>query len=637
MIKSLFGRNSREKEAKSKAGTGNSRPTSNAGEGLSPDNVERSRKRSKGSDEEFIAQEEMSIAVGNNNTAVTKQGDGEDAQDVVQELVVEENQKADAEDFDVMDHKQDETEKDDAINDKREDDEDDEADNEAGDDEGDESPSSSPACKRSSSRDDNDDDDNSHPYIGKRVKILFGPGKGSVGTVVELRSRGWWKLDNQDGVVHSRRCRMLDNINPDDMVAYYERHGKKYRGTPVLDGISPRRRKTTSFNVDVASEEMEDGGVAHRTKLTLAGSKRTLQAPLLMSDLLENASEPPSEHVYCDYPNLLEADPKPWVLPPIILEGNGIPSGLEHLDPNHLLQIFDRKRGIILEDRVTVEALPKLLRHHAEYEPIVPPKIEPTSAYVREGRTGANLQVSAEVRPQVKRAPPGKKVRVKSGLHRGKEGLIEAILPGGWYLVGLLKDEISVVMSPECVNEDQLTLESDKNKAEQAQQNGIHEKEPTKEVGTEMNLLHSTFNEALRKTLRGDARMSKTQIDALYRDQRDLERHLGETVNNASVTKQLTKRLDYVKGCLKKAEKDCETEKESAKSTQAVVDLVFQKIESVEDTKQNGSSMTNGVEVAAGPIEAPPAPVGAVDEPINGFVEPGEANAAPAEEVECLV
>jgi hypothetical protein len=57
-------------------------------------------------------------------------------------------------------------------------------------------------------------------------------------------------------------------------------------------------------------------------------------------------------------------------------------------------------------------------------------------------------------------------------------------------------------MSPECVNEDQLTLESDKNKAEQAQQNGIHEKEPTKEVGTEMNLLHSTFNEALRKTLR---------------------------------------------------------------------------------------------------------------------------------------
>ena len=131
--------------------------------------------------------------------------------------------------------------------------------------------------------------------------------------------------------------------------------------------------------------------------------------------------------------------------------------------------------------------------------------------------------------------------------------------------------------------------------------------------------------------------MSKTQIDALYRDQRDLERHLGETVNNASVTKQLTKRLDYVKGCLKKAEKDCETEKESAKSTQAVVDLVFQKIESVEDTKQNGSSMTNGVEVAAGPIEAPPAPVGAVDEPINGFVEPGEANAAPAEEVECLV
>ena len=178
--------------------------------------------------------------------------------------------------------------------------------------------------------------------------------------------------------------------------------------------------------------------MAQQTKLSLTSSKRKVQAPLLMSDLLENASEPPSERVYCDYPSLLEADPKPWVLPPIIFEGNGIPSGLEHLDPNHLLQIFDRKRGIILEDRVTVEALPKILRHHAEYEPIVPPKIETKVAYVREGRTGTNLQVSAEVRPQAKRRKHGKKVKVKSGLYRGKEGLVEAILPGGVVFSGIV-------------------------------------------------------------------------------------------------------------------------------------------------------------------------------------------------------
>ena len=114
--------------------------------------------------------------------------------------------------------------------------------------------------------------------------------------------------------------------------------------------------------------------------------------------------------------------------------------------------------------------------------------------------------------------------------------------------------------------------------------------------------------------------MSKTQVDALYRDQRDLERQLGENVNNESVTKQLTKRLDYVKACLKKAEKDCETGKESAKSAQAVVDFVFEKVETVEHTKKNGSSTTNVFEVATVPMEPP---VGAVDESV--------------EEVECAV
>ena len=98
--------------------------------------------------------------------------------------------------------------------------------------------------------------------------------------------------------------------------------------------------------------------------------------------------------------------------------------------------------------------------------------------------------------------------------------------------------------------------------------------------------------------------MSKTQVDALYRDQLDLERQLGENVNNESITKQLMKRLDYVKACLKKAEKDCDTGKESAKSTQAVVDFVFEKVETVDTSKKNGSSTTNGFEVAPVPMEA---------------------------------
>ena len=187
------------------------------------------------------------VGVGNEDTAEKKQGDGKDFHDEVREMGADENQNADEEDFEVMDGKHSDVENDDAIDEKHENDEDDEDvedDNEAEYDEGDESPSR----KLPSAQDDNDEDDNSHPYIGKRVKILFGPHKGSVGTVVALRSRGWWKLDNQDGLVHSRRCQMLDTINPDDMVAYYEKHGKKYRGTPVLDGYSSRRRKASLFN-----------------------------------------------------------------------------------------------------------------------------------------------------------------------------------------------------------------------------------------------------------------------------------------------------------------------------------------------------------------------------------------------------
>ena len=79
---------------------------------------------------------------------------------------------------------------------------------------------------------------------------------------------------------------------------------------------------------------------------------------------------------------------------------------------------------------------------------------------------------------------------------------------GGWYLVGLFQDEISIVISPACVEEYQPAValkgprhESEMNDAEQAQQDDIHDKEPIGEGDTEMNVLRSTFNEALRTTI----------------------------------------------------------------------------------------------------------------------------------------
>ena len=189
------------------------------------------------------------------------------------------------------------------------------------------------------------------------------------------------------------------------------------------------------------------------TSTIRGGDERTeSNVSLLMSDLLENAEEPPSEKIYSHHGELLVADRKAGVLPPIVLDGPGIPTGLEHLDPNAQVQIFDRKSGFILKDRVSVKALPSLLRQHAEYEPIIPPREQTDTPSVRQGRTDPDLLICAEIKPQTKRLE-GKKVVITSGQYRGREGHIKTSVPGGWYLVeGILK-EISLVVSPESVEE----------------------------------------------------------------------------------------------------------------------------------------------------------------------------------------
>ena len=73
------------------------------------------------------------------------------------------------------------------------------------------------------------------------------------------------------------------------------------------------------------------------------------------------------------------------VNPPIIIDAlnNTVPSALKHLPPDLKVDIFDRKTCKILSgtDAVAIKDLPKLLRLHAEYEPIIPP--HGTSRYVK--------------------------------------------------------------------------------------------------------------------------------------------------------------------------------------------------------------------------------------------------------------
>ena len=95
---------------------------------------------------------------------------------------------------------------------------------------------------------------------------------------------------------------------------------------------------------------------------------------------------------------------------------------------------------------------------------------------------------------------------------------------------------------------------------------------------------------------RSESTVSKTQVDALREDQRNLERQLVETDANDPVAKRLVKRLDYVKACLKKAEQDCETEEESAKTTQVVAEKVLTADQVLSEPIFNGAAEQAGAQ-----------------------------------------
>ena len=62
---------------------------------------------------------------------------------------------------------------------------------------------------------------------------------------------------------------------------------------------------------------------------------------------------------------------------------------------------------------------------------------------------------------------------------------------------------------------------------------------------------------------------------ALREDKRNLELQLEQSIADETVKRRLAKRLDYVKSCLKKAQKDCEAQELSAKSTLIASERVF--------------------------------------------------------------
>lgn len=64
-------------------------------------------------------------------------------------------------------------------------------------------------------------------------------------------------------------------------------------------------------------------------------------------------------------------------------------------------------------------------------------------------------------------------------------------------------------------------------------------------------------------------------MDLLREDQRNLELQLEESIADEIVKRRLAKRLDYVRSCLTKAQRDCEAQELSAQTTQEVSERVF--------------------------------------------------------------
>ena len=137
-------------------------------------------------------------------------------------------------------------------------------------------------------------------------------------------------------------------------------------------------------------------------------------------------------------------------LPPVLIDSpdeGSIPEAARHLPHDSTVDIFDRKTGKILTgpSAVKLQDLTRVLRMHAEYEPIIPPpKGSGKSSFIddiislREGRSGQNVTISSSVRPQSRITScdqVGKEVLVTGGVNKGLVGKVKGLLPGGRYII----------------------------------------------------------------------------------------------------------------------------------------------------------------------------------------------------------
>jgi len=400
-----------------------------------------------------------------------------------------------------------------------------------------------------------------HPFIGKRAKVNYGSGAGIVAKIIAIKSRGWWKLDhpNLDGVVHSRRCSFVDAVPEEDMVAFYQKRGMKYRGTPVLNTSTRRPSRSTRLpkitNSIGSSSQSENGGSSEdeapykkracnkKSRILYKTRKRKcpVQDPVYMRSLIDNAPKILKEsahYEHCHQQLQYRVSPKESVLPPVVFQFNEdkIPSTLKHMAPPHMLDIFDRKTGMILsgKDRISVQDLPHVLRQHAEYEPIIPPPPlhkSYSSVITRQGRSSKDVRVSAEVNPQyeitdaIRNQRDNVSVFVNDRPKLERERNMKANPPGDSYNDHRISTSLL-----------ENSLLSTKNQ-EKVEMNGNHHKTHTDISEKNDIAICSIFQEALEATIKAESQLLDTQIEAL-RDQEDcLQKKLQGTEDAGQLTK----------------------------------------------------------------------------------------------------
>ena len=468
-----------------------------------------------------------------------------------------------------------------------------------------------------------------HPYIGKEVKILHGPGAGIEATIIRIKSPGWWILNHPDldgKAVKSSSCQMVHSVSDDKMIEYsakrgiqwcksqtnalqnQEKHengeveylsvGMNQNNTYLPKGASTRINVPFPLSDEVQLRQSLPQQDCDEGESNESDSKRVrldVGESIKMSDIMDAARSP--NGLYCLSPSNLKEEqclrPKFGVLPPICIASDGrmdtLPHGLRHLGCTTKVKLFDRKTGKILEgdEAVEVQHLNSVLQQHAEFEPIIPPpNFASGQTIVRQGRSGRRIRVGSDVAPQRKMMTSelsGREVTILDGPHRGSRGKIHAILEGGWYAVVGIIPQLQLIIGPSNFIMEPLSSED-----------ASHQESLSPPNLEEYDQSRAEFMKNISQHYVEEVSELKKQLKVLIEEEKTLQiviKRVNTTGSRQPVDdqrkRQLAKQLDYLMKCRKELEQELAQCNANRNNSIGLVDKAFS-----DDEKKSRDELT---------------------------------------------